>query len=225
MKLLLAEDEQAMAEAVADVLEYHGYLVDTVSNGLEALDYATNESYDGIVMDIMMPKLDGLEALRRMRKKGVTAPVLLLTARAQVEERIEGLDAGADDYLPKPFAMGELLARVRTMLRRREEYIPDILEFGNISLDCAAKTLAGPRGGFSPTRLEYRLLELFLRSPGSVFSTETIMSRVWGYDSDADTATVWTTISNLRKKLEAAGANVKISSKRAVGYTLEVCHD
>ncbi len=225
MKLLLAEDEQAMAEAVADVLTYHGYLVDTVNNGDDALDYAQTECYDGILLDIMMPKKDGLSVLKTLRQKGVTTPVLLLTAKTQVEERIAGLDTGADDYLPKPFAMGELLARVRAMLRRKTAYTPDVLTLGNIALDKAAKTLSGPCGCCTPGRLEYRLLELFLLNPAIVFTTEQILQRVWGYETDADVGTVWTTLSYLRKKLEAVGADVEIRSKRAVGYVMEVRHD
>lgn len=134
MKLLYAEDEESMAEAVTDILVCHKYQVDTVYDGEEALEYARNEQYDGIILDIMMPKRSGLEVLEAIRKDGCRTPVLLLTAKAEVEDRIKGLDMGADDYLPKPFVMGELLARVRAMLRRREEFTPDILTCGNLSL-------------------------------------------------------------------------------------------
>lgn len=134
MKLFYAEDEESMAEAVTDILVFHKYQVDTVYDGEEALEYARNEQYDGIILDIMMPKRSGLEVLEAIRKDGCRTPVLLLTAKAEVEDRIKGLDMGADDYLPKPFVMGELLARVRAMLRRREEFTPDILTCGNLSL-------------------------------------------------------------------------------------------
>ena len=225
MKLLLAEDEQAMAEAVADILIYHGYLVDTVNNGQDALDYAAAERYDGIILDIMMPKKDGLTVLAQLREKCITTPVLLLTAKTQVEDRITGLNLGADDYLPKPFAMGELIARVRAMLRRREDYTPDILATGNITLNRAGKTLNGPKGTCELGRLEFRLMELFLLEAKSVLSTECILQRVWGYETEADIGTVWTTLSYLRKKLSTVGANVEIRSKRGVGYCMEVQHD
>jgi DNA-binding response OmpR family regulator len=225
MKLLLAEDEQAMAEAVADILIYHGYLVDTVNNGQDALDYAEAERYDGIILDIMMPKKDGLTVLCELREKKVTTPVLLLTAKTQVEDRIKGLNLGADDYLPKPFAMGELIARVRAMLRRREDYTPDILTTGNISLNRSGKTLKGPKGTCELGRLEFRLLELFMLETKSVLPTECILQRVWGYETEADIGTVWTTLSYLRKKLAAVGANVEIRSKRGIGYSMEVQHD
>ena len=135
MKLLYAEDERAMSEAVTDVLTYHKYSVDTVYDGQDALDYARTEEYDGIILDVMMPKMSGLEVLRGLRSEGCRTPVLLLTAKAQVEDRIEGLDLGADDYLPKPFAMGELLARVRAMLRRRDEFTPTVLRCGDLELN------------------------------------------------------------------------------------------
>ena len=135
MKLLYAEDERAMSEAVTDVLTYHKYSVDTVYDGQDALDYARTEEYDGIILDVMMPKMSGLEVLRRLRSEGCRTPVLLLTAKAEVEDRIEGLDLGADDYLPKPFAMGELLARVRAMLRRRDEFTPTVLRCGDLELN------------------------------------------------------------------------------------------
>ena len=190
-----------------------------------ALDYAAAERYDGIILDIMMPKKDGLTVLREMRERKATTPVLLLTAKTQVEDRITGLNLGADDYLPKPFAMGELIARVRAMLRRREDYTPDILTTGNITLNRACKTLNGPKGVCELGRLEFRLLELFMLEGKSVLSTECILQRVWGYETEADIGTVWTTLSYLRKKLSNIGANVEIRSKRGVGYLMEVQHD
>ena len=159
MKLLYAEDERAMSEAVTDVLSYHKYSVDAVYDGADALYYAENEKYDGIILDIMMPKKSGLEVLRELRQKGVNTPVLLLTAKGELEDRIEGLDLGADDYLPKPFAMGELLARVRAMLRRREEFTPDILRVGDLALNMQSYELScGAQKALLP-KLEYQLME------------------------------------------------------------------
>lgn len=222
MKLLYAEDESSMSEAVADVLHYHKYTVDVVDNGQDALDYARTGQYDGILLDIMLPKRSGLDVLRTLRKEGCKLPILLLTARAEIEDRIEGLDSGADDYLPKPFAMGELLARVRAMLRRREEFTPNLLSFGNICLDqksfeisCGDKHILLPKN-------EYQIMELLMLNQGIYLSTEDILVKIWGYDTDTDLNTVWVYISYLRRRLEFLGANIVIKARRNIGYTLEV---
>lgn len=222
MKLLLAEDEIAMSEAVTDILTYHKYSVDAVYNGADALDYALASQYDGVILDIMMPKMDGIEVLKRLRAAGCTVPVLLLTAKAEVEDRILGLDAGADDYLPKPFAMGELLARVRAMLRRRENFTPDVVRVGNIALDQRRGLIACGDKTQPLSALEYRLMELFALNPGICFSAGALLERIWGLDSDAEEGSVWVYISYLRKKLAKLGASVEIHSRRGVGYSLEV---
>ncbi len=221
MKLLYAEDEQAMSEAVTDILTYHKYIVDAVCNGKDALDYALADSYDGIILDIMMPEMSGIEVLRELRKKGCRTPILLLTAKSQVEDKIEGLDAGADDYLPKPFEMGELLARIRAMLRRREEFTPDILTCGNLSLNMQSSQLSCGNRSFTLPRLEYRLMEQLMLNQGIYLSSDELMAKVWGYDSDAEIGAVWVYISYLRKRLTAIGANAEIKVKRGTGYTLE----
>ena len=221
MKVLFAEDEIAMAEAVADILTYHNYHVDTVDNGLDALAYALAEHYDGIILDIMMPGKDGLTVLKELRQQGVNTPVLLLTAKSEVADRIAGLNLGADDYLPKPFVMEELLARVRAMLRRREEYTPDVLQCGNLALSSIDKTLSGPDNSFILSKLEYQLMELLMLHQGQYFSSEKILERVWGYDTDAELGVVWVYISYLRKKMAALKASAEIKSRRGVGYTLE----
>ena len=221
MKLLFAEDEISMAEAVADILTYHNYYVDTVDNGLDALAYALAEHYDGIILDIMMPGKDGLTVLKELRQQGVNTPVLLLTAKSEVADRIAGLNLGADDYLPKPFVMEELLARVRAMLRRREEYTPDVLQCGNLALSSIDKTLSGPDNSFILSKLEYQLMELLMLNQGQYFSSEKILERVWGYDTDAELGVVWVYISYLRKKMAALKASAEIKSRRGVGYTLE----
>ena len=221
MKLLFAEDEIAMSEAICDILTYHHYMVDAVYDGITALEYAKAEKYDGIILDIMMPGMNGLEVLKNLRKEGITTPVLLLTAKAEVEDRIEGLDAGADDYLAKPFAMGELLARVRALLRRRESYTPDLMEYGNIALDRNTYELRGGNQSFVLSKIEYQMMELFMLNRGIYLSTEDILVKVWGYDTDTELGIVWVYISNLRKKLAALKANVEIKAKRNIGYTLE----
>ena len=222
MKLLYAEDEAAMAEAVVDILTYHNDIVDAVSDGAEALAYARAETYDGIILDIMMPKLSGLEVLRRLRAEGCRTPILLLTARAEVEDQVQGLDLGADDYLPKPFSMELLLARVRAMLRRREEFTPNILRRGNISLNQQTYELSGGGQSFVLPKLEYRLMELLMLNKNVYLSTEDLLVKVWGYDTEAELGAVWVYISYLRKRLAALNADVVIAAKRNVGYRLEV---
>ena len=222
MRILLAEDEIAMSEALVDILSFHNYSVDAVYDGADALDYARGQAYDGVILDVMMPRMDGVEVLERLRREGNRTPVLLLTAKGEVEDRIRGLDAGADDYLPKPFAMGELLARLRAMLRRRESYVPDVLELGNVALDPARFELRCGGRVQSLSKLEYQIMELLMRNPGMTFSAETLLERVWGCDSDAGVGAVWVYISYLRKKLTALGANVQIRAARKVGYRLEV---
>ena len=183
--------------------------------------YALSETYDGIILDIMMPKLSGLEVLQRLRAAGCRTPILLLTAKTEVEDRIQGLDAGADDYLPKPFAMGELLARIRAMLRRREEFSPDILRCKDLSLNTASYELSGPTGSVVLPRLEYQLIELLIRNQGIYLSSADLLVKIWGYDTDAELGVVWVYISYLRKRLTAVGSSCAIRAKRNVGYTLE----
>lgn len=220
MKLLYAEDEKSLSEAVVDVLEYNKFSVDAVYDGRDALDYAQSGHYDGIILDVMMPKLSGLEVLERLRAAGSKTPILLLTAKSEIEDRIAGLDLGADDYLPKPFAMGELLARIRAMLRRRAEFTPDVLTLGNLSLDRQSYTLSVGENRMILPKLEFQLMELFLLNRGIYLSTEDILVKVWGYDTDTEIGVVWVYISYLRKKLTALGANVAIQAKRNIGYTL-----
>ncbi|MDO5403751.1 MAG: response regulator transcription factor [Eubacteriales bacterium] len=222
MKLLYAEDEISMSEAVVDVLTYHKYNVDAVYDGADALAYAESGQYDGIILDVMMPELSGLEVLEQLRKKGNNTPILLLTAKAEIEDRIQGLDMGADDYLPKPFAMGELLARVRAMLRRKENFTPGILKVGNLSLNMKSYELSCNSQSFVLPKLEYQLIELLMLNKGIYLSTEDLLTKVWGYDTDAELGTVWVYISYLRKRLAALSTNVVIQAKRNIGYTLEV---
>lgn len=221
MKILYAEDERRLSKAVVDILTYHHYIVDAVYDGQEALDYARLEEYDGIILDIMMPKKSGLDVLKALRNDGCKTPIMLLTAKSEIEDQIVGLDAGADDYLPKPFSMELLLAHVRALLRRRESYTPKILTCGNVELNqenhemsvCTQKVLLG--------KLEYQMMELFMLNQGRYFSTEDVLCKVWGYDTEAQPGVVWVYISYLRKKLSDLQANITISVKRNVGYTLE----
>lgn len=221
MKLLYAEDEPALSEAVVDYLTYHKYIVDAVYNGEDAYDYAISGGYDGIILDIMMPKRDGLEVLAALRRNGCRTPVLLLTAKTQVEDRIQGLDTGADDYLPKPFDMGELIARIRAMLRRREEYHPDLIRFGDLMLDLQSGAINVGEMSFQLPKQEYRVMEQLMLNHTLYLSSEQLLVKAWGYDAETDLNIVWLYISYLRKRLSAMESRVEIVSKRNVGYKLE----
>ncbi|MFR4758001.1 MAG: response regulator transcription factor [Evtepia gabavorous] len=222
MKLLYAEDEETMAEAVVDILTYHNYLVDTVADGAEALAYAQNGDYDGIILDVMMPKMDGLEVLSRLREMGCRTPILLLPAKGAVEDRVAGLDLGADDYLPKPFVMEEFLARVRAMLRRREAFTPEILQYDDVTLHGGTFQLRRNGEAVTLPELEYRLMEVLIRNQGIYLSSEDLLVKVWGYNTEAELGTVWVYLSYLRKRLAKLGSRVKIKGRRGIGYTLEV---
>ncbi len=222
MKLLYAEDERPLSEAVVDILTYHKYIVDAVYDGEDAYEYALSGDYDGIILDIMMPKKDGIEVLAALRKNGCRTPILLLSARTQIEDRIRGLDAGADDYLPKPFDMGELLARVRAMLRRREEFHPDILAFGDLTLNMQSCILSCGDTEFVLPKQEYRLMEQLMANYNIFLSSEDLLVKAWGYDAQTNINSVWLYISYLRKRLTAMDSNVEIVSKRNIGYRLEM---
>ena len=225
MKILFAEDTKDLNRAVCAVLAHEGYHVDPVYDGLEALKRIREDSYDCIVLDIMMPGADGLEVLRQLRKTGIITPVLLLTARAEVDDRVDGLDAGADDYLAKPFDTQELLARVRAMLRRRTSIRPDIASFEDLELDKAAMEL---RCGQKTSRLSakaYQLMEMLIERPHTVLSVQQIMDHVWGWDSEAEINVVWVNISFLRKRILELGAHVEIRASRGLGYSLERKND
>ena len=221
MRILIAEDEVTIARALKVMLEKNKYAVDMVHNGNDALDYIRAADYDALVLDIMMPGKDGIEVLKTARAEGNSTPALFLTAKAEVADRVAGLDAGADDYLPKPFASSEFLARVRALTRRSSTYVPSALTFGNTTLDCGQYILKTPLGETRLNNKEYQLAELFLGHPRQVFSSEHLMEKVWGFDSEADMDVVWTYISFLRKKLKQLGADIEIRTIRGAGYALE----
>lgn len=222
MKLLLAEDEKDYCRVLTAMLERANFAVDTVYNGQDALDYGLRGRYDGIILDILMPGLDGLAVVRGLRHAGVDTPVMMLTAKTRMDDRIAGYDAGADDYLPKPFHAQELLSRVRALVRRRPTFVPDVLRFGSIVLNSTASTLTGPKGSVSLTGKEYQMLELLVRSPGHTVSTERFMETIWGWDSPAELNVVWVHMSSLRKKLVKVTDGEEIRASRGVGYSL-VC--
>lgn len=221
MRLLLAEDERELSNALVAILQHNQYEVTAVYNGADALEYCLSENYDGIILDIMMPKMDGLEVLAELRKNNVTAPVLMLTAKAEIDDLIFGLDTGADDYLAKPFAMGELLARVRAMTRRREEFAPKILEYGNILLNRANFELSGPKASFRLSNKEFQMLEMFINNANRIISSEQLLERIWDDEEVTENNVVWLYISYLRTKLEALDANLEIKVIEGNKYRLE----
>lgn len=221
MRVLIAEDEISTARALKILLEKAKHSVDIVHTGTDAWDYLTAGSYEVVVLDIMMPGLSGLEVLRRMRERRMTTPVLLLTAKAEIEDRVAGLDAGADDYLPKPFTASELIARVRALGRRSGSYADALQRCGNLVLDGNRYEMRVGEQAVRLTRKEYQLMELFVLHPGFVFSTEHLMDKIWGFDSESGIDVVWTHIGYVRRKLRSLGADVEIRTIRGAGYALE----
>ena len=221
MRLLLAEDEKALSKALTAILERNNYSVDPVYDGQAALDYLESDNYDAIILDIMMPKVDGITVLKEIRNRGNLIPILLLTAKSEVDDKVLGLDAGANDYLTKPFHSRELLARIRAMTRAQTAHVTSQLKIGNITLDRATFELSSPTGSFRLANKEFQMLELLMSNPRNLISTERFMEKIWGYDSEAEINVVWVYISYLRKKLAALHANIQIKATRNAGYSLE----
>ena len=222
MKLLLAEDTQDLNRAVTAILQHEGYEVDSVFDGEAALSNILSSDYDGVILDIMMPKKDGISVLTEMRERHILTPVLLLTAKAEIDDRVAGLDAGADDYLPKPFAMKELLARIRSMTRRYTEYENVSYEFEDLILD--PKTFAlSAKNSISLSIKEFELMQMFLANSDIEFSTEHILEKIWKNESNAQADTVWLYVTYLRGKLSSVGSKVSIEGERGGSYRL--CND
>ena len=220
MKILLAEDEKSLSKALVSILKRNNYLVDAVYNGQEALDYLQTDVYDLLILDIMMPKKDGISVLKELRQKGNSIPVLILTAKSELDDKVLGLDCGADDYLTKPFVIKELLARIRALSRRINRHIDDILAYGNITLNRSTFELSNGNNKIILLNKEFQMLELLMLNPNVVVPTERIMNKIWGYDSDSDINVVWTYVSYLRRKLDSLNANFKIKATRNIGYSL-----
>lgn len=221
MRLLIAEDDPKLLKSLLHIFQRSKFSADGVSDGAEALVHGRTREYDGLVLDIMMPGLDGLQVLQTLRREGITTPALFLTARTEVSQRVEGLDCGADDYLPKPFSTVELLARVRAMLRRKETYLPDLLTFGAATLNRSTYQLLYQGRDQALSSKEFQLLEMMMQVPGSIIPTERFITHLWGWDTNVDTSVVWVHISNLRKKITALGAPLEIRFVRNAGYVLE----
>lgn len=221
MRLLLAEDELALSRALTAILERNNYSVDAAYDGQATLDYLEADNYDGVILDIMMPKVDGITVLKEIRKKGNLVPVLLLTAKSEVDDKVLGLDAGANDYLTKPFNTRELLARIRAMTRTQIAQGNPQLRLGNVTLDRATFELSTPSGSYRLANKEFQMMEMLMSNPKNLISSERFMEKIWGYDSEAEINVVWVYISYLRKKLAALQANIQIKAIRNAGYTLE----
>jgi two-component system response regulator ArlR len=222
MRLLLAEDEKELSDALVAILKHNHYSVDAVYDGQEALDYLQTGIYDGAILDIMMPRLDGITVLKMIREANNTVPVLLLTAKSQIDDRVVGLDSGADDYLTKPFHVKELLARIRAMTRRQSASGDSVLSFGNLTLNRSTFELSSPEGALRLANKEFQMLEMLMMNPGQVISTDRFFDKIWGYDSEAELNVVWVYLSYLRKKLLTLKSDVQIRASRNLGYYLEV---
>ena len=221
MRLLLAEDEKSLSKAVKAILEKNNYSVDAVFDGIKALEYLDAGNYDALILDIMMPRMDGITALKKIRESGNTIPILMLTAKAEIDDKVLGLDSGANDYLTKPFDTKELLARIRAMTRNQAVHTNSLLRVGNITLDRASYELSSPTGSYKLANKEYQMLEMMMSNPKQLISTEHFMEKIWGFDSEAEINVVWVYISYLRRKLDALGADIQIKATRNAGYSLE----
>ena len=220
MRILLAEDERSLSKAIVKIFEKNNYSVDAVYNGEDALGYIEAGNYDVIVLDIMMPKLDGFGVLSALRTSGNNIPVLILSAKSEVDDKVLGLDSGANYYLTKPFDTKELLAALRAITRGREE-TDSRITFGNLLLDRATYELSSPTSSFRLANKEFQMMEMLMSNPHRLIPTERFLEKIWGYDSNAEINVVWVYISYLRKKLLALGASVNIKASRNVGYSLE----
>lgn len=222
MRLLLAEDEKSLSHALVTILEKSHYSVDAVYDGQEALEYLESEAYDGLILDIMMPKVDGITVLKTIRKQGNKIPVLILSAKSEIEDKVDGLDAGANDYLAKPFDARELLARIRVITRVNTESNDSLIRFGHVTLNRKTYVLKGEKAEFKLANKEFQMMELLMANPHQVLSTDRIFEKIWGYESDTEINIVWVYIAYLRKKLVKMHADIEIKALRNVGYSVEL---
>lgn len=225
MKLLLAEDEKELSNALCVLFKHNNYDIDAVYNGDDALYYAKNITYDAIILDIMMPKMDGITVLKKLRSLKITTPILLLTAKGQLDDKVLGLEAGADDYLAKPFFMKELLARIKALTRRYENNYENEIHIGNIVVDTLRYEIKCNGNIASLTNKEFQILEYLIKSKNHILSMDDFLNKIWGFDSDVDYNVFYVNVSSLRKKLNGINSNVNIKAIRNVGYTLEIKDD
>ncbi len=225
MRILIVEDERSLSMILTEILKKNNYIVDAVFNGADGLEYATSSEYDVILLDIMLPVMNGLEMLRKLRLGKNSTPVLLLTAKSELEDKISGLDCGADDYITKPFETGELLARIRSVSRRKDVFIDDVQTLDNLTINKNTLTLSTDMGSIKTSLKEYQILEMFFKNPKQIISKEQFIEKIWGHDFDGEYNSVEVYISFIRKKLSAIKANVIIKAHRGVGYSLEINND
>lgn len=221
MRLLLAEDEKSLSKAIVTILIKNHYSADAVYDGEEALAYLEAGNYDAVILDIMMPKLDGISVLKKIRSQGNSIPVLMLTAKSEIDDKVLGLDSGANDYLTKPFNTKELLARIRAMTRNQADQMDSKLKLSNVVLDRSTFELSSASGSFRLANKEFQMMEILMSNPHTLISTERFLEKIWGYDSDVENNVVWVYISYLRKKLAVLHADIQIKSQRNAGYSLE----
>lgn len=222
MKILVVEDETQLADALSEILKRHRYAVDTVYNGIDGLDNALTDIYDCIVLDIMLPGMNGIEILRNIRNEKISTPVILLTARSEIEDKINGLDCGADDYLTKPFVTGELLARIRALTRRKGEIVDDSkLSYCGLILNKDSCSMTYNGNDVKLSLKEYQIMEMLMTNPKRILPKERIIEKIWGFESDVEYNNIEVYISFLRKKLSAIGTGIKIKTARGIGYSIE----
>ena len=221
MRILIAEDDPKLLKSLVHIFEMNHYAVDGVDNGVDAFDFASSNEYDALVLDIMMPGMDGVSLLKKLRANSITTPALFLTAKTETYQKIEGLDAGADDYLSKPFSTGELLARVRAMLRRKDNFTPDLLTFEKLTLNRSTYELICDGKTQALSGKEFQVMEMLMQNRGLIVTAEQLITHIWGWNTDVDTSVVYVHVSNIRKKLDALSAPVAIKFVRNAGYILE----
>ncbi len=222
MRILVVEDEIELADTLAEILKRNRYTVDCVYTGENGLEYGLTGLYDCILLDIMLPVMDGITVLKSLRKNGISTPVMLLTARSEIEDKINGLDCGADDYLTKPFVTSELLARIRSLTRRKGEYVSDDFVFGNLKLNKKTYSLCFNENDMKLSLKEYQIMEMLIANPRQIIPKERFIEKIWGYESDIEYNNIEVYISFLRKKLSSIHANIKIRTARGIGYALEM---
>ena len=225
MRLLLAEDEKELSNALVTFMKRNNYSVDAVYDGQAALEYLESDVYDCVILDIMMPEVDGLTVLKTIRANGNNVPVIILTAKSEIDDRVIGLDAGADDYLTKPFSVKELLARIRSVTRRQTVAEDVHLSYGNLTLDRSTYTAFTDQGSVKLTNKEYQILEMLMATPKRVIPIDRLLEKIWGFDSDTEINVVWVYASYIRRKLKSIGANVQIKASRNLGYSIELIDD
>lgn len=220
MKVLLIDDEVELTDSLKKVLIKENFSCEAINDSTLSLDYIKNGEYDIVILDVMMPKINGYEVLKEIRRRNIKVPVIFLTAKSDLDDKLVGLDLGADDYLTKPFSSKELVARIKAIVRRNGNFVTNTLEFHDLKLDLSTYKLSCGKKEVLLINKEFQLMELFMMNPNVCYSTEDLLNKIWGYDSFSDITTVWSFLSSLRKKIATLTNNIKIKSNRGLGYIL-----